>query len=198
VQKVFNLHYASAENVGRIIKDSLPDFAKYFVDTDSNQIVIMGNISLLQQMEELIKSLDRNGTNALRTETYLLRYADSAVIADNIRELFSAGGASTTTNRPGGAQGLQQLLARAGRGTRAGVSAAAGPAAAIGPGQRRGGGNQPGPTPRRMMPTRRRTSVSPPTASGTRSRCWRASVLDRLTGVGPAGGHPRVRRGSTG
>ncbi|HYE02432.1 MAG TPA: secretin N-terminal domain-containing protein, partial [Phycisphaerales bacterium] len=90
VEKVFALRHASAENVGKIIKDSLPEFAKYYVDTDSNQVVVMGNVALLQRLEHVVEALDRPSSAALGTETYRLRYADATQVADNIRELFSS------------------------------------------------------------------------------------------------------------
>jgi len=89
VQKVYSLKSASAANLGEIIKGSLPDFAKLTVDLDSNQIVITGPIALLQRMERLIVSLDRPSAAGLVTETFKLKYADSDLISQNLRELFS-------------------------------------------------------------------------------------------------------------
>ncbi len=68
---------------------------------DSNQIAIIGSIALLQRMERLIASLDRPGADALRTETFRLRYADAEQIAEAIEELFSAEGTagSARTNQ---------------------------------------------------------------------------------------------------
>lgn len=97
-EKVFTLSHSSAENFGEMLKDSVPKYAKLTVDKDSNQIAILGSISLLQRMERLITSLDRASADSLVTETYRLRYADATTIANNIKELFSetaAGGAPT-------------------------------------------------------------------------------------------------------
>jgi type II secretion system protein D len=99
VEKVFALKHASAENIGKIIKDSLPDFVKYYADTDSNQIVVMANVALLQRLERLITSLDRPNAQSLDTRTFRLRFADATVVADNIRELFGSGASGSRTQQ---------------------------------------------------------------------------------------------------
>lgn len=87
-EKVFSFRNGSAGNLETALKDSLPDYASLFVDKDSNQVVVRGNISLLQRVERLVDSLDRPGSAALTTETFRLRYADADQIASNIRDLF--------------------------------------------------------------------------------------------------------------
>ncbi len=99
VEKVFLLRHASAQNIGEIIKDSIPDYAKMYVDADSNQVVVMGNIALLQRLEEVITALDRPSAASLATETFRLRYADATQIAENIRELYTADSARATAAR---------------------------------------------------------------------------------------------------
>jgi len=88
VEKVFALRHASAANLGEVLKGATPDYAKLFIDEQSNQIVVRGNISLLQRLENIVKSLDRPSTASLTTETFLLRYADATQIAQNIRDLY--------------------------------------------------------------------------------------------------------------
>ena len=95
VEKVFSLKHSTAKNVGEILKPAVPDYAKLTVDEESNQIAVLGNISLLQRIERLIASLDRPSAGALQTETFRLRYADAELIKGNIEELFGAGTAST-------------------------------------------------------------------------------------------------------
>jgi len=90
VEKIFALTSGSAENLGEVLEDALPDYAQMTVDPDSNQIAIIGSIALLQRMERLITSLDRPGADALKTETFRLRYADAEQIAEAIEDLFSA------------------------------------------------------------------------------------------------------------
>jgi type II secretion system protein D len=124
-EKVFSLRYASAENLGTIIKESIPDFAKLNVDKVSNQIVVMGNLRLLQRIERLVQSLDRPSAAALQTETFRLRYADADQVATLIRELFAADtratGGNQNQNNP-----FAQIFGGGGRGGN------------------QGGGNQPG------------------------------------------------------
>lgn len=88
-QKVFRLRYSTAENYKDTIKDALPDYAKVTIDKESNQFAVMGNISLLQRLERLVRSLDQPPAGAMTTETFRLRFADAAQIKTNIEELFS-------------------------------------------------------------------------------------------------------------
>ncbi|MCW5764530.1 MAG: hypothetical protein KIT68_00975 [Phycisphaeraceae bacterium] len=102
VQKVFALRYAVASNIGEILKPSLPDTAKMSVDNDSNQVVLVAPIAVLQKVERLIGTLDKPAAAALITETFRLRFADSEQVAANIRDLFGAGGnVQGQGNRPG-------------------------------------------------------------------------------------------------
>ena len=117
-EKVYALKHASAENLGTIIKESIPDFAKLNVDKVSNQIVVMGNLRLLQRIELLVQSLDRPSAAALQTETFRLRFADADQVATLIKELFAADARTTggggNQNNPfaqifgGGGRGGQQ------------------------------------------------------------------------------------------
>lgn len=116
IEKVFALNNSSAENVGAIVKESLPDYAKINIDKASNQIVVLGNIGLLQRIERLVKSLDRTSTGALATETFRLRFADADAVAQNIRDLFAAdtrntGGGNNNQNNP-----FAQIFGGGGRG----------------------------------------------------------------------------------
>ena len=87
-RKVFLLRSASAENVGDVIKDSLPSYAKLLVDKDGNQLVVLGNVAMLQRIEKLVDALDQPAAASLETETFRLRYADAELIAKNIKELY--------------------------------------------------------------------------------------------------------------
>jgi len=102
-EKVFRLNNADAANIGEILDDSdaLPDYAKITVDEDSNQVVVLGNIALLQRMERLVEALDAPNAAALSTETFRLRYADAEQIAQNIKDLYEE-------NRNQAQQGNQQ------------------------------------------------------------------------------------------
>ncbi|MCC6951514.1 MAG: hypothetical protein IT433_08705 [Phycisphaerales bacterium] len=91
VQKVFALRNSTAKALGDVIKDAVPDYAKLNIDEESNQVAIIGPISLQQRMERLITSLDRPSSAALQTETFRLRYADAEAVKANIEELFQGG-----------------------------------------------------------------------------------------------------------
>jgi general secretion pathway protein D len=106
-EKVYRLRSSTAKAMGDVLKGSLPDFAKMTVDEESNQIAVMGNIALLQRLEEKINSLDRPSAAALQTETFRLKYQEAQTIKENIEELY--GGSSRTRtgtqNQQGRAQG---------------------------------------------------------------------------------------------
>lgn len=103
VQKVFALRNSTAKALGDVIKDAVPDYAKLNIDEESNQVAIIGPISLQQRMERLITSLDRPSSAALQTETFRLRYADAEAVKANIEELFQGGsGGSGGNNRRSG------------------------------------------------------------------------------------------------
>ncbi len=87
-EKVYSLTSSDAETVAELIEDTVPDYAKVGFDEDSNQVVVMGNIALLQRMERLINSLDRPSAAGLETRTFRLRFADAEQVAENIRELY--------------------------------------------------------------------------------------------------------------
>jgi general secretion pathway protein D len=120
-EKVYQLRFNEAKKLGDVIKGALPDYAKLSVDETSNQIAIMGNISLLQRMESLIDALDRPAAGSVTTETFRLRYSDANAIKANIDELFGGSGGS------GQQQNQQQQWQPWRRGGGGGEEAAAGP-----------------------------------------------------------------------
>jgi len=102
VEKVYRLRYSSAKRLEETLEDSLPDYASLAIDEDSNQIVIRGNVALLQRMERLINALDAPSSDALVTQTFVLRYADAAQVADNIKELYEEDESSSRNSSGGG------------------------------------------------------------------------------------------------
>lgn len=106
-EKVFALQYSSAETLGNVLKDAVPKYAKMSIDTQSNQIVIMGNVALLKRMESLIQSLDQPKAGAVITETFRLRYADAEQIKTNIEELYSIDARRGTQQQQRGGQQQQ-------------------------------------------------------------------------------------------
>lgn len=114
-EKIYQLQFASAENLGTLLKDQLPEYATMGVDKDSNQLVVRGTIGLLQRVERVVEALDQPAAQALQSATFRLRFADAQQIADNINQLYGSGttttgartGAATTTGR-GGQQTAEQ------------------------------------------------------------------------------------------
>ncbi len=100
-QKVYRLNHASAENLAEVLEEELPDYAKLFADPDSNQVVVLGNIGLLQRLERIVVSLDQPNAASLESATFHLRYADAEQVAENIEELYGEG-SSSSTGRTGG------------------------------------------------------------------------------------------------
>jgi general secretion pathway protein D len=119
-EKVYQLRFNEAKKLGDVIKGALPDYAKLSVDETSNQLAIMGNISLLQRMERLIDALDRPAAGSVTSETFTLRYSDANAIKANIDELY---GNSGGTQRGENQQNQWQPWRRQG----GGEEAAAGP-----------------------------------------------------------------------
>lgn len=107
-EKVYALNHGSAKNIGDVIKDSVPDYATLAVDEESNQIIVRANMALLQRLETLITSLDRQSSASLTTETFRLRYADAEQVAANIKDLYEQ--QRTGQNQPG--QGNQNPFQR--------------------------------------------------------------------------------------
>jgi type II secretion system protein D len=90
VQKVFALKHGLVTTLNDPLKAELPQWAKFFVDPDSNQIIITANIATLQRIEQLLETIDRPSAAATFTETFFLANADAEKIKDNINELFNA------------------------------------------------------------------------------------------------------------
>jgi general secretion pathway protein D len=111
-EKVYRLEYQTAENLEDVLDEAVPDFAKIAFDSVSNQVVVRGNISLLQRMERLLNALDQPSAASLRSRTFRLRFADAEQIAENIRELFEVDDASSRSQ--------QQAVQRFFRGRRTG------------------------------------------------------------------------------
>ncbi|CAN5813295.1 hypothetical protein BH11PLA1_BH11PLA1_16950 [soil metagenome] len=136
VQKVFALKYATASNVGEVIKNSLPDAKLLAIDAESNQVIVTAQIIILQRIEKLIDALDRVQAAAPVTETFKLKVAEADVIAQNIRDLYGAGTNAQQQNNQqrfpgqGGVNRFQQNGGGGGRQPGANPAAGGGTAAA--------------------------------------------------------------------
>ncbi len=89
VIKVFGITNTRAQSVFDRLSQSMPDYAKIDVDSNSNQIILEGDVGLAKRCQELINVLDVSPFSDTRTETFQLRNADATVIADSITTIFS-------------------------------------------------------------------------------------------------------------
>lgn len=109
-QKIYSLNNLTSEAVGELLKESVPDYAKLTIDKESNQVGVMGNIALLQRVERLLNALDRPSSASFKSQTFILQYADAAVIAEQIKSLFAGEGPAgqRASNRQRNAQNQNQ------------------------------------------------------------------------------------------
>ncbi|MFT4592718.1 MAG: type II secretion system protein D [Phycisphaerales bacterium] len=94
VIKVFSVEVTEAQVIGDRINEMFPDYGSLTVYPDSNQLVLLGDIGLCQQIQDLIKQLDRIWRSG-KLKTFRLKYADASEISDNILDLFEESGASS-------------------------------------------------------------------------------------------------------
>lgn len=114
-EKVFAPRYASVGNIAEMVKNSLPTYAKMTLDVDSNRIIVMGDVGLLQRIESKIRAVDVQSAASLVTETFVLYFADPNEIATNIRDLYAVTG---NQQRQGGGNNnpFQQFFQNRGQG----------------------------------------------------------------------------------
>ena len=90
VIKVYKLKHAKAGDIFERLNPSIPDYATFTDDANSNQLILEGDIGLAKRVQLLIDVLDVPPFIAVKTETFRLAYADASTIADIIVELFSS------------------------------------------------------------------------------------------------------------
>jgi general secretion pathway protein D len=81
------------------------------IDPNSNQIVLLGDLGLMQQVQKLINELDDNYIE-VRLKTFRLAHADANEIAANIEELFEGFGEGAA-RRPAARAGTAAAQRRA-------------------------------------------------------------------------------------
>lgn len=102
VIKVYRLKHAKAADIFERLNPSIPDYATFTDDANSNQLILEGDIGLAKRVQRLIDVLDVPPFIAVKTETFRLAYADASTIADIIVELFSStpgSGARSSSSR---------------------------------------------------------------------------------------------------
>lgn len=90
VNKVYDLDFASAENIAALLEEQLPDWAVYQFDPRSNQLLLLATLGQAQRVERIIEAFDRPSPAV--TETYRLEWADASKVASYIEELFAPDG----------------------------------------------------------------------------------------------------------
>lgn len=101
VIKIFAIKNSKAQTVFDRLSSSMPDYAKIDVDTNSNQIILEGDVGLAKRCQEIINVLDVGPFADTRTETFRIRYADAQTIADSITTIFTGSSSSGTAGRAG-------------------------------------------------------------------------------------------------
>ncbi len=92
--KIFQVENTDAGQIKDDISSFFPeDWARIQEDDLSNQIMVLGDVGLCQQMETIIRDLDRKWLQPV-IRTFRLQYADAAEIETNILQLFEQGGSS--------------------------------------------------------------------------------------------------------
>lgn len=99
VIKVFGITHTRAQSVFDRLSQSMPDYAKIDVDSNSNQIILEGDVGLAKRCQDLINVLDVPPFEDTRTETFQLRNADATVIADSITTIFSGSASGAAAPR---------------------------------------------------------------------------------------------------
>ncbi|MFG0328661.1 MAG: secretin N-terminal domain-containing protein [Phycisphaerales bacterium] len=107
-EKAYQISNGNAKNILDSIRESLPTDAKVSVNEDSNQIIVLFNIGLLQRVEKLLTQLDVS--TELELETFRLRYADAEQIAQLIVDIYGA----TSEDESGGRGNIFQPAGRRG------------------------------------------------------------------------------------
>ena len=99
IVKIFQLQNVKATQALDILDETeIPSSATVSGDDNSNQILLYGNVGLAQHIELVLRNLDQMFKRP-ETRTWRLRHADAGEIEENIQNLFSSDGASTTNNR---------------------------------------------------------------------------------------------------
>ncbi len=106
VIKIFDIKNTRAQSVYDRLSQSIQDGknGKIDVDTNSNQIILEGDVGLAKTCQEIINVLDVPPFTDTRTETFRLKNADATLVASAIETIFAGNGASSGGARASGRQ----------------------------------------------------------------------------------------------
>jgi len=103
--KIFKIENTKAQNVfDQLQSTNPPDYIQFSLDSNSNQIILEGDIGYAKRVQRMITLLDVPAYLEVRTETFKLKYADATQISSLIQDLFAAktvGGGGATPQQPG-------------------------------------------------------------------------------------------------
>jgi type II secretion system protein D len=104
--KIFKIENTKAQNVfDQLQSTNPPDYIQFSLDSNSNQIILEGDIGYAKRVQRMISLLDVPAYLEVRTETFKLKYADATQISTLIQDLFAAktvgGGGAAAATQPG-------------------------------------------------------------------------------------------------
>ncbi len=104
--KIFKIENTKAQNVfDQLQSTNPPDYIQFSLDSNSNQIILEGDIGYAKRVQRMITLLDVPAYLEVRTETFKLKYADATQISTLIQDLFAAktvgGGGAAAATQPG-------------------------------------------------------------------------------------------------
>ena len=104
--KIFKIENTKAQNVfDQLQSTNPPDYIQFSLDSNSNQIILEGDIGYAKRVQRMITLLDVPAYLEVRTETFKLKYADATQISTLIQDLFAAktvgGGGAAGATQPG-------------------------------------------------------------------------------------------------
>ena len=103
--KIFKIENTKAQNVfDQLQSTNPPDYIQFSLDSNSNQIILEGDIGYAKRVQRMITLLDVPAYLEVRTETFKLKYADATQISSLIQDLFAAktvGGGGAAPQQPG-------------------------------------------------------------------------------------------------
>ncbi len=125
-EKVFQLRFTTAEDIADLVEETVPDFAKVGFNEQSNTVVVLGNIALLQRVEGLVNALDVASASTLETRTFMLRFADAETVAENITDLYEddGSGAGAASRQQGNQNQRSRWFGGGGGNTEGGAASA--------------------------------------------------------------------------
>lgn len=111
------------------VQATAADIIRIVPDVRTNSIIVTAIEENIKMVEELIKQLDSDLTDAIKFKTYPLRYADANEVATKVQNVLGEEQATTRGQVPGGTQNMtpqqrnfmQQLMRQQGGGQESGA-----------------------------------------------------------------------------